>query len=48
MRAQIPREIAGGWAVTAVLALGPLVAPSLVGWGLGWATALFWRSVGDW
>lgn len=44
MQAQIPREIAGGWAVTAVFTLGPLVAPSLV----GWATALFRTSAGDW
>lgn len=43
MRAQIPREIVGGWPVPR-----PLAAPSLLGWDLGWAAALFWRCAGDW
>jgi hypothetical protein len=37
MRAQIPREIAGGWAVVR----------SLLGWGRGWVVGVFWE-VDDW
>lgn len=42
MRAQIPREIAGGWAV-----VSSLVALSLLGCGRLWAVGVFWE-VDDW